>query len=98
MAWRDKKYKDAEGNTRTTEVCSSLQTIISELLKSAGLTNGSTHSGRRTLASWLDNKDVPLETIQLILGHEDPDMTLEFIDLNFGRIQDTFDKTLTNIE
>jgi len=98
MAWRDKKYKDAEGNTRTTKVCSSLQTLISELFKNAGLTNGSTHSGRRTLASWLDNKNVPLETIQLILGHEDPDMTLEYIDPNFERIQAAFDKTLTNIE
>ena len=98
MAWRDKKYKDADGNVKTTKVCSSMQTLISDIFKNAGLVNGSTHSGRRTLATWLDNKNVPLETIQLILGHEDPDMTLEYIDPNLERIQAAFDKTLINIK
>lgn len=98
MAFRDKKYKDAEGNTKTTKVCGSLQNLISELFKNAGLRGGSSHSGRRTLATWLDQKDVELDTIQRILGHEDPSMTLEYIDPNFDRIQAAFDKTLTNIE
>jgi integrase/recombinase XerD len=98
MAFRDKKYKDAEGNTKTTKVCGSLQNLISELFKSSGLHGGSSHSGRRTLATWLDHKGVELETIQRILGHEDPNMTLEYIDPNFERIQAAFDKTLTNID
>lgn len=98
MAFRDKKYKDAKGNTKTTKVCGSLQNLISELFKNAGLHGGSSHSGRRTLATWLDHKGVELETIQRILGHEDPNMTLEYIDPNFDRIQAAFDKTLTNID
>lgn len=98
MAFRDKKYKDAEGNVKTTKVCGSLQNLISELFKNAGLHGGSSHSGRRTLATWLDHKDVDLETIQRILGHEDPNMTLEYIDPNFERIKSAFDKTLTNID
>ena len=98
MAFRDKKYKDAEGNIKTTKVCGSLQNLISELFKNAGLHGGSSHSGRRTLATWLDSKNVDLKTIQLILGHEDANMTLEYIDPNFDRIQAAFDNTLTNID
>ena len=75
MAFRDKKYKDADGNIRTTKVCSSMQTIVSEIFKNSGLPSGS-HTGRRTLATWLDKKGVELDTIQRILGHSDPDMTL----------------------
>ena len=98
MAFRDKKYKDAEGNTRTTKVCGSMQNFISELFKSSGLYSGSSHSGRRTLASWLDSKGVELEVIQRILDHDDPSMTLEYIDPNFERIQKAFDDTLKNID
>lgn len=98
MAFRDKKYKDAKGNTKTTKVCGSMQSFISELFKSSGLYSGSSHSGRRTLATWLDAKNVDLETIQRILGHESPDMTLEYIDPNFERIQKAFDETLKNID
>lgn len=96
MAFRDKKYKDSEGNTRTTKVCSSMQTLVSEIFKNSGFPSG-THSGRRALATWLDAKNVDLETIQRILGHEDPEMTLEYIDPNFERIQKAFDESLKNI-
>ena len=44
MAFRDKKYKGADGNTKTTKVCGSLQNLISELFKAAGLHGGSSHS------------------------------------------------------
>lgn len=76
MEFRDKKYKDKAGLTLTTRVCGSMQNLISELFKSSGLYGGSTHSGRRTLATWLDRKGVNLDTIQKILGHDSPEMTL----------------------
>ena len=98
MSFRHKKYKDANGQERTTPVCSSMQTLISDLFKNSGLYGGSTHSGRRTLASWLDAKGVELEVIQQILGHEDPDMTLQYIDPNFDRIKTAYDKVLSNIK
>ncbi len=79
-------------------MCSSMQTLISDLFKNSGLYGGSTHSGRRTLASWLDAKGVELEVIQQILGHEDPDMTLQYIDPNFDRIKTAYDKVLSNIK
>lgn len=96
MAFRDKRYKDADGNERTTKVCSSMQTLVSEIFKNSGLPSG-THAGRRTLATWLDQKGVELDTIQRILGHSDPDMTLEYIDPNFERINEAFQQSFKNI-
>lgn len=97
MSFKDKKYRDADGNVKTTKVCSSMQTLISEIFKNSGLPSGSSHSGRRSLATWMDEKEVELETIQKILGHETPDMTLEYIDPNLERIKAAFNKTLSGI-
>ena len=98
MSFRQKKYKDTYGHVRTTPVCRSMQPLISDLLKNSGLYGGSTHSGLRTLASWLDAKGVDLEVIQQILGHEDPDMTFQYIVPNFDRIKIAYDKVLSNIK
>jgi integrase len=49
------------------------------------------------LATWLDRQDVELEIIQKILGHEDPDMTLHYIDPDFKRIENAFENMWKNI-
>lgn len=97
MEFRDKKYTDIDGAVRTTKVCGSMQNLISEIFKSSGLHHGSTHSGRRCVATWLDEKGVSLENIQKILGHDEPDMTLEYIDPNRPRIKNAFDNLLLNV-
>ena len=74
-----------------------MQTLVSEIFKSSGLYGGSSHSGRRTLATWLDRKGVELDTIQKILGHETPEMSLQYIEPDFKRIQHGFDKTLASV-
>ena len=61
-------------------MCGSLENLVRKLLKGSGLQHGSSHSGRRTLATWMDRKGYDLELIQRILGHESPEMTLEYID------------------
>ncbi|MEW8440955.1 MAG: tyrosine-type recombinase/integrase [Candidatus Thiodiazotropha taylori] len=38
------------------------------------------HSGRRSLATLMDRENYDLELIQKILGHEDKELTLEYID------------------
>ena len=87
LAFNDKKYESTSGEKKTTKVCSSLENLVRDLLKGAGLQHGSSHSGRRTLATWLDRKDYKLELIQQILGHATPDMTLEYIDLDLERLE-----------
>lgn len=75
-----------------------MQNLISDIFKNSGLWGGSSHSGRRALATWLDKLDVELDVIQNILGHSDPEMTLEYIDVNFDRIKKAFDKSFSGIE
>ena len=90
LAFNDKKYKTSAGEVVTTKVCGSLENLVRGLLKGAGLNYGSSHSGRRTLATWLDRKGYNLELIQLILGHENPEMSLEYIDPDLPRIKAAF--------
>lgn len=103
LAFRDKKYLTAEGETKTTKVCGSMENLMRKLFKGAGLHNGSSHSGRRTLASWLDRKGYPLELIQLILDHKNADMTLRYVEPYQARIEAAFKElwkgvTLPNFE
>lgn len=102
FSFNEKKYKakDDKGNEiiKSTRVCSSLENLMREMFKGAGLHYGSSHSGRRTLATWLDRKGFALEIIQRILGHENPEMTLEYIDPDYERIKTAFAKTFKNIK
>ncbi len=96
-AWRKfafnvKKYK-TKGGIKETLVCASLENTVREIIKSAGIQGGSSHSGRRSLATLMDHKGYDLDLIQKILGHEDEEMSLEYIDPNMDRI-DSAMKTL----
>jgi integrase/recombinase XerD len=89
-AWRKfafniKKYKTKAG-IKETLVCASLENTIREIIKSAGIQGGSSHSGRRSLATLMDHQGYDLDLIQMILGHEDEEMSLEYIDPCIGRI------------
>jgi len=97
-SFQDKKYTDADKQVRTTKVCRSIENLSREIIKSAGFTFGSSHSGRRTLATWLDRKGFSLELIQMILGHENPNMSLVYIEPWQKRIDDAFKKTLDGIK
>jgi len=101
-SWRNysfgpKKYIDKDGVERSAMVCRSIENMVRALLKSAGLHYGSSHSGRRTLANWLDRKGHDLELIQRILGHESPDMTLGYIAPYLPRIENAFKNTWENV-
>ena len=86
FAFSPKKYKTKEG-MKTTMVCASLENTVRELIKSAGVQGGSSHSGRRSLATLMDRADYELELIQRILGHSDPQMSLTYIDPWMKRIE-----------
>lgn len=101
-SWRNysfapKKYVDKDGIERSTMVCRTIENMVRDLVKSAGLHYGSSHSGRRTLANWLDRKGYELELIQRILGHEDAGMTLEYIDPYLPRIEGAFRSVWKNV-
>lgn len=75
-----------------------MQNLISEIFKNSGLHHGSTHSGRRTLATWLDRKGVELGTIQKILGHDTADMTLEYTEPDFDKVSRAFESALSGVK
>lgn len=53
--------------------CDALQAHVTKLYKDAGIKGGSSHSGRRTMASRLLANGVELDTVQLMLGHAELD-------------------------
>ncbi|WP_445364220.1 tyrosine-type recombinase/integrase [Microbulbifer sp. ANSA003] len=98
LSFNFKKYPDADGNIKTTLVCGSLENLARDLIKQAGIHGGSSHSGRRSLASWMDRKGFDLELIQNILGHTSADMTLIYIDPWEKRIQSAFRRTCFGVQ
>ena len=90
LAFNVKRYPDAESNIKTTMVCGSLKNLARELIKQAGVHGGSSHPGRRSLATLMDRKGYPLRLIQQILGHSTPDMTLIYIEAWEKRIDTAF--------
>ncbi|MFT6101384.1 MAG: integrase [Arenicella sp.] len=91
FAYNVKKYPATDDKGREiikeTLVCSSLENMIRGIIKGAGIEGGSSHTGRRTLATWLDRKGCDLEAIQDVLNHESPDMTLVYIEPWMSRIE-----------
>ncbi|UUA75236.1 site-specific integrase [Cellvibrio sp. QJXJ] len=92
-----KRYKTEDGEKETL-ICSSLENLMREIFKGAGIQGGSSHSGRRTLATWLDRKGCDLELIRYILNHESPEMTLEYIDPSSERIEHAYKNLMSGVE
>jgi len=100
--WRkfafNKKCYETKSGTKEVLVCSSLENLMRDILKGAGIQGGSSHSGRRTLASWLDRQGCDLELIRYILNHEDPDMTIDYIDPSQKRIDQAFKSLMSGVK
>ncbi len=89
FAFNVKKYNTNDG-VKETMVCASLENSVREIIKRAGIQGGSSHSGRRSIATLMDRKNYDLKLIQKILGHEDEEMSLEYIDPDMDRIDAAF--------
>lgn len=85
--FRKKEYQKANGTIAEYWVCSSLQQLISSLIKSIGVKGGSSHSGRRTFATRLADRGVDIRYIQYLLGHKVEQQTLAYIDSNEKRLR-----------
>ena len=86
-----KTYECSNGEIKEYWGCSSLQQLVSKLIKRVGVIGGSTHSGRRTLATRLNaRKDITDDVIQDILGHENINMTMDYIESDLKKIEIAF--------
>ncbi len=87
FAFRKKVYEKVDGSIAEYWVCSSMQQLISELIKKVGVAGGSSHSGRRTFATRLADRGVDLEYIKYLLGHKSKQQSLAYIEKNRKRLR-----------
>jgi len=71
----------------------SLQAHVTKRYKNAGL-KGSSHSGRRTMASTLLEQGQSIETLQLLLGHSEIDHVAPYIEVSQERLSTVFAEVL----
>lgn len=63
------KHRELDSGSEVYRACDSLQQAISRLYRQAGIKQGSSHSGRRSLAAKVLAATGDVETVQTILGH-----------------------------
>jgi len=88
-----KEYTKTDGTVVEYKVCSSLQQLISDMIKRVGVKGASSHSGRRTFGTRLADRGIAIEYIRYFLGHKTDDQTMEYIDANKQRTR----KILKNV-
>jgi len=80
----------ADGEQRDYRAADSLQVYVTELYRRAGITGGSSHSGRRSLATRVLAKTGNLETVALLLGHDSLDVSARHIDIDEKVLRQAF--------
>lgn len=87
FCFRIKEHEKSDGSIAKYKVCSSLQNLISKLIKNIGVKNGSSHSGRRTFATRLADRGIDIEYIKYLLGHKAKQQTFAYIEANPMRLR-----------
>ena len=62
--------------------CDSLESHVTKLFRDASTRGGSSHSGRRTMASRLIQQGEAVETVQLLLGHAELDHVRPYLQVS----------------
>ena len=70
--------------------CDALQAHVTKLYRDAGIKGGSSHSGRRTMASRLLANGVELATVQLMLGHAELDHVDPYLEIDRRKLRQAF--------
>jgi integrase/recombinase XerD len=70
--------------------CDALQAHVTKLYKDAGIKGGTSHSGRRTMASRLLDQGHSIEMLQLILGHAELDHVDPYLQVSKERLRQAF--------
>lgn len=74
--------------------CDALQSHVTKLYKDAGIRHGSSHSGRRTMASRRMDQGHALETLQLMLGHAELDHVDPYLQVDKKKLRQAFAEVL----
>lgn len=70
--------------------CDALQSHVTKLYRDAGIRGGSSHSGRRSMASRLLAQGHDLDTIQLLLGHAELDHIDPYLEVDKKKLRQAF--------
>ncbi|WP_025754714.1 MULTISPECIES: tyrosine-type recombinase/integrase [unclassified Pseudomonas] len=71
------KHRELDSGHEVYWACDSLQQTFSRLYRQAGNKQGSSHSGRRSLAAKVLAETGDVETVQAILDHSKPYLTVD---------------------
>lgn len=74
--------------------CDALQAHVTKLYRDAGIKGGSSHSGRRTMASRLLDQGHDLKTLQLMLGHAELDHLDPYLQVSKEKLRRAFAEVL----
>jgi len=81
------KYTKADGEISEYRACASMQQLFSGMFNKIDIKEGSSHSGRRTMATRLAGRGVDIEIIQYLLGHACKSQTMAYIDADPARMR-----------
>nr|WP_232103984.1 tyrosine-type recombinase/integrase [Pseudomonas carnis] len=74
--------------------CDALQQTITRLYRQAGIKQGSSHSGRRSLAAKVLAATGDVETVQTILGHAKLDHSKPYLTVDMQEVRRAFELAL----
>ena len=78
------------GEVKHFKACDSLQSHVTKLYKLAGITGGSSHSGRRTFAGKVLAASGDFDKVALLLGHTNIDVSQRYIDVREDTLRTMF--------
>ena len=67
---------------------------VTKLYRDAGIKGGSSHSGRRTMASRLLEQGHSIETLQLMLGHSEMEHVDPYLQVSKEKLRQAFAEDL----
>ena len=89
-----KKWLMVDGSIKVYKACDALEDLFRKIYKKCGLHSASSHTGRKSLATNAVLKGVELEDVAKMLGHEDPEMTLHYIQIDNKRLERAYEVAL----
>lgn len=88
------KHRELDGGPEVYRACDSVQQTISRLYRQAGIKQGSSHSGRRSLAAKILAATGDVDTVQMILGHACLDHSKPYLSVDQVVIRRAFEIAL----
>lgn len=85
-----------ESNRAAPFTARRIQQIVKSVARRAGIEKPiHPHSYRHSMATFLRNQGVPLDVVQLLLGHADPRTTQLYARLSMGTVRQEYDRAMS---